>query len=1858
MTWTQQPDNVESHHHYPSSSQAMDLLNPRHHFSSSSRHRRNSTSAASASTSPSPRLRHSPLLSQGNVSDSTDSILTDPSAAHQQHRLRKSKSKSRLLSKQRSSGELSTKSASAAAAAAVTGNGGSPALEGGHTLAKSRSGSFFGLLRPVSSKQRMNASWIPTEPMPQLQAVHGVENANVNGSKARQPSELVASRQPATDVASNGAQGLIPLPSFEGIGSFDVSHWSQPDAVSNEQTQSTSSTMPTSSKPSIARSQAMARDTSSNLDIPSDGPPGSAMYATAPPSIAGTDTPSGHDSPALDAERKINSASASRGPSFADDTPRPAQASDEDARDAGPSSNARVWQRAVSQEAATTAAGIHSGEPSSSLSGSGSVATPSTSLKEIRRKAAQRASALPALDVSAADGIAVPASSSLGVSSSPSRARYSGLSPRSAGGGNMLGDESDGDEANRELMDEDLEDDLPNTRRARRNDRRMTMMDFLSAEPPASSSAPAPRSASGPTLSVARGAAGGPSSLVVPGPSSSPNRPRPRPVSMVASSPVRERDASPSGGGAGMSAMEFLAATEPPTATAASHDSPLESRQSAADQLRAIAKAQEKEARRKKREEQRAREVTLSIDPMVDTVNMFGSTQTSANYSLSGHVLVTVPRPQRSADPSRPVTVKSLTLTFSGFSTYADLSGRYSGIKLCEVPQELLADDATLPLASDLEADETTSNEPLRYKIQFDLNIPGWLPGSAYSRFGATFYCVGASAVVLNAQGAPSTVTTERHNLTAEPESMMVGEHGELLPTTSSPTQHVQQLPDLDLGGSSSQRNRGRESWLSKRAKQLSLKARTSSTSANESGEQQRNVSGGSLVPPHRPSLSARLDGGGTKRQADGTLLVKSNKYLIVVRRCRDVIPVPVARLAVVGDSLPAGAQDPPPARQQAESQQPPQPVREQRELPPVPEATPAPASTTLGPAVVAQSTPTFSSTSTPAMAPAIEPAAAPTTVSAPQPAVPDRAPPAPLPIAPSALNGPTDPSKQAMAARHPPPPPVRTSSAMGATHEFGAQPGSNTDNAASSTNNGAPPMRHFLHRPILHPPIDSGIEEGDGLPFSLTISVPSHIQVQNAEILTFGIQVEVGRTPGWTKVRELGGLRLRDMELMCTQSERHTSVPSRTFCATFPVPPEPKIKAVELPVLPAYTPPMGNRPVESSQEVRVRSAYDPEPMRSHLALLDSGRRLTSEENDVERVRSNVVGPPPSFQQKDKEREGQQGTSAEAGDRKGKGKEKGNRRKSLVPVGGNNGSGSGSAGPSRTHGGVATPPPPVPPLPTAVEQTSSSSSAAASQSTASTIRSEGLQTQQRELFADAQGRRGSSSIVRGASPSRAPAAEGPAPALAQPQSSSLPLAPAGAPTPRRPSGPPLAIPQVTTASGAVLQSSAPLSASVSVGNGSSSSSNSPTTPRRTGRGRRAYEAAVRGLSTFATAVMEGGYEEGASGNAGNGSGPNGSAVIGSNGGIGGGLDQLDVDQPRATYNFSGDDSHGVDLTKGRIRMTVNLPLVPSSASAARREGTPQLLSDYESPHMRIRHKLKVKLGFGFGAKPLGGEGEWGQALVMCVPVRFTEAPPREVREQFAPMPITVTTSGQDSEDGGPGRTTLQPPMISMGAPGDAPVLPAYTQLFRDDGSRLNEAEDLPAYPGPRQAIPAPAAAVPAGGRPALPHRGSVTGPMTPRLGTRVASLGDLTAAAATASSSAAMPQSPGPSAVIAGFNSLAPESVVDEAIRGITDPDESLAAMREQERELRELSAGEEEDGEDDDAENREEVAVARPQRPTLGSRAPTTLVEMGTASNVGFASAAEDGGNGDAGDDTVIVGEAGHEDEDRVREMEEELGI
>lgn len=172
------------------------------------------------------------------------------------------------------------------------------------------------------------------------------------------------------------------------------------------------------------------------------------------------------------------------------------------------------------------------------------------------------------------------------------------------------------------------------------------------------------------------------------------------------------------------------------------------------------------------------------------------------------------------------------------------------------------------------------------------------------------------------------------------------------------------------------------------------------------------------------------------------------------------------------------------------------------------------------------------------------------------------------------------------------------------------------------------------------------------------------------------------------------------------------------------------------------------------------------------------------------------------------------------------------------------------------------------------------------------------------------------------------------------------------------------------------------------------------------------------------------------------------------------------DHIKASYEFDGRDGLGLELTKKRERLSFSLPLTPSSSKRARALGVVQLLPDYESPHVRIRHKLKVKLTFAFG-----DSGSGVQNLVLCVPARFTEAPANEALAQASPIVFPPAARSCVPADGS---TTMAVPAVytlATRAPEmepmhlGTPYLPAYAQLFREDGSRLgDDLEELPQYP--------------------------------------------------------------------------------------------------------------------------------------------------------------------------------------------------
>ncbi|KAF4603753.1 hypothetical protein EYR40_000923 [Pleurotus pulmonarius] len=139
--------------------------------------------------------------------------------------------------------------------------------------------------------------------------------------------------------------------------------------------------------------------------------------------------------------------------------------------------------------------------------------------------------------------------------------------------------------------------------------------------------------------------------------------------------------------------------------------------------------------------------VCISIHPSSDGLVMYGKPDPMTSYSLSGHVEISVSSPFSFFCRSRPVSLllHSLVLTFEGQCEIASTQTGYAGARVCSIAQEMV-------LGAPIELDHIQfegSNEPSRWRVVFDMNLPGWLP--ATSPFGAdrelgTSYSLHASA--------------------------------------------------------------------------------------------------------------------------------------------------------------------------------------------------------------------------------------------------------------------------------------------------------------------------------------------------------------------------------------------------------------------------------------------------------------------------------------------------------------------------------------------------------------------------------------------------------------------------------------------------------------------------------------------------------------------------------------------------------------------------------------------------------------------------------------------------------------------------------------------------------------------------------------------------------------------------------------------------------------------------------------------------------------------------------------------------------------------------------------------------------
>lgn len=142
---------------------------------------------------------------------------------------------------------------------------------------------------------------------------------------------------------------------------------------------------------------------------------------------------------------------------------------------------------------------------------------------------------------------------------------------------------------------------------------------------------------------------------------------------------------------------------------------------------------------------------TLDIIPHVPSLDMYGSARSGTAYSLSGEIVLTLTSSSSSSSlfggsssstsgsgspasgpSSRPTKIylSSLNVTFEGRTEILSHNCGYAPFRLCQVEKELVSASASdgKPIAL---SNKGQKNGVMRWKMTFDLAVPGWLPTSS-----------------------------------------------------------------------------------------------------------------------------------------------------------------------------------------------------------------------------------------------------------------------------------------------------------------------------------------------------------------------------------------------------------------------------------------------------------------------------------------------------------------------------------------------------------------------------------------------------------------------------------------------------------------------------------------------------------------------------------------------------------------------------------------------------------------------------------------------------------------------------------------------------------------------------------------------------------------------------------------------------------------------------------------------------------------------------------------------------------------------------------------------------------------------
>ncbi|KAF8511115.1 hypothetical protein BU17DRAFT_54790 [Hysterangium stoloniferum] len=118
--------------------------------------------------------------------------------------------------------------------------------------------------------------------------------------------------------------------------------------------------------------------------------------------------------------------------------------------------------------------------------------------------------------------------------------------------------------------------------------------------------------------------------------------------------------------------------------------------------------------------------VSITIEPLVPTIDMYDSPDTSSAYSLSGHVTIKLTPSSSvfglSRTTSQSLLLTSLELTFEGQSELVLNEAGYVPLRILTLTKELVSSSQPVHISSDEDSAE--------WRVVFNIAVPGWLPAT------------------------------------------------------------------------------------------------------------------------------------------------------------------------------------------------------------------------------------------------------------------------------------------------------------------------------------------------------------------------------------------------------------------------------------------------------------------------------------------------------------------------------------------------------------------------------------------------------------------------------------------------------------------------------------------------------------------------------------------------------------------------------------------------------------------------------------------------------------------------------------------------------------------------------------------------------------------------------------------------------------------------------------------------------------------------------------------------------------------------------------------------------------------------